>query len=122
MLYAGDKYSCYDDDDAGGDDAYNRKKKRRRKLGGEQCPDGEKFECYDDAGYTNVNQVSILCTCLNRAIHDDIHLIQHLHLSSTVHEVLCKDCNEDCYIQRHGIGFCPSLIGHTSSIRVYQFK
>lgn len=58
--YAGDKYSCYDDDDAGGDDAYNRKKKRRRKLGGEQCPDGEKFECYDDAGYTNVNQVSIL--------------------------------------------------------------
>ena len=35
---------------------YNRHR-RHRKLGGESSPDGEVFECYDDAGYTNVNQV-----------------------------------------------------------------
>lgn len=63
----GDKYtqdSCYDDDysanyySANYDDAnyYGRK------LGGEQCPDGDVFECYDDAGYTNVNQVSVCGT------------------------------------------------------------
>jgi hypothetical protein len=38
-------------------------------LGGESCPTGEKFECYDDAGYTNVNQVSVcvyiyMCVCV----------------------------------------------------------
>jgi len=27
-----------------------------RALGGESCPKGEAFECYDDAGYTSVNQ------------------------------------------------------------------
>lgn len=44
---AGTKYTSnyYNDD-------YNR-----RDLGGEQGPEGEVFECYDDAGYTNVNQV-----------------------------------------------------------------
>ena len=53
----GDKYtqdSCYDDD-------YNANY-YGRKLGGEQCPDGDVFECYDDAGYTNVNQVSVCGT------------------------------------------------------------
>ena len=34
-----------------GDDYYNR-----RELGGEYSAQGETFECYDDAGYTNVNQ------------------------------------------------------------------
>jgi hypothetical protein len=29
-----------------------------RNLGGEEAPNGDSFECYDDAGYTNVNQVS----------------------------------------------------------------
>ena len=32
-----------------------------RKLGGDYCPRGYPFECYDDAGYTSVNQVSFLC-------------------------------------------------------------
>ncbi|KAL7499869.1 hypothetical protein ACHAWT_008717 [Skeletonema menzelii] len=27
-----------------------------RQLGGEYCPKGDAFECYDDAGYTSVNQ------------------------------------------------------------------
>lgn len=29
-----------------------------RQLGGESSPKGNRFECYDDAGYTNVNQVN----------------------------------------------------------------
>ena len=53
----GDKYTqdnCYDDDYYANYD---------RRLGGEQCPAGDVFECYDDAGYTNVNQVSgTVCT------------------------------------------------------------
>lgn len=36
-----------------GDDYYNN---GRRELGGEYSAQGETFECYDDAGYTNVNQ------------------------------------------------------------------
>jgi hypothetical protein len=31
----------------------------RRELGGEGAPKGQRFECYDDAGYTNVNQVRV---------------------------------------------------------------
>ena len=42
-----------------GDDDCNDGDRRHRNLGGEACPTGEKFECYDDAGYTNVNQVSV---------------------------------------------------------------
>ena len=34
-----------------------RNRDRHRKLGGESSPTGDNFECYDDAGYTNVNQV-----------------------------------------------------------------
>jgi len=30
-----------------------------RQLGGESAPKGNRFECYDDAGYTSVNQVSV---------------------------------------------------------------
>lgn len=30
--------------------------RRQRKLGGEYSAEGDVFECYDDAGYTNVNQ------------------------------------------------------------------
>lgn len=41
----GTKYTQYDDYYNGG-----------RKLGGEYSPEGDIFECYDDAGYTNVNQ------------------------------------------------------------------
>lgn len=40
----GDKY--YGDDDGN----------NGRKLGGEYSAQGDVFECYDDAGYTNVNQ------------------------------------------------------------------
>jgi len=51
----GSKYT--DDDDGGnyynGDDYYNN---GRRQLGGEYSAQGDVFECYDDAGYTNVNQ------------------------------------------------------------------
>ncbi|KAL7554809.1 hypothetical protein ACHAWF_018358 [Thalassiosira exigua] len=46
-------------DDAAQDDANQRnrrKRKRKRKLGGEYSAQGDVFECYDDAGYTNVNQ------------------------------------------------------------------
>ena len=66
----GDAFECesnYDDayDDAynynygGNDDAYYqrvRKLDKKRKLGGEYCEAGA-YACYDDAGYTNVNQV-----------------------------------------------------------------
>jgi len=42
------------------DDYYNnynnRRRQRQRKLGGEYSAEGDIFECYDDAGYTNVNQ------------------------------------------------------------------
>jgi len=42
------------------DDYYNNyyynNRKRKRKLGGEYSAEGDVFECYDDAGYTNVNQ------------------------------------------------------------------
>jgi hypothetical protein len=59
----GDKYT--DDDDNGYNNGYyyyyyngNRKRGRdRRGLGGEYSAQGDVFECYDDAGYTNVNQV-----------------------------------------------------------------
>ena len=58
----GSKYynSCYDDDNAQGyDDQYNyNQRKKDRELGGEYCGKGQVFECYDNAGYTNVNQVS----------------------------------------------------------------
>lgn len=43
----------YTDDD---DDYYNNYYNNRRKLGGEYSAEGDIFECYDDAGYTNVNQ------------------------------------------------------------------
>lgn len=71
----GTKYT--DDDNYYNDDYYNRKRKQRQ-LGGEYSAQGERFECYDDAGYTNVNQVrarkkayyfcyleclSLLCVC-----------------------------------------------------------
>jgi hypothetical protein len=36
----------------------NNNNNKNRELGGESGPNGETFECYDDAGYTNVNQVS----------------------------------------------------------------
>ena len=78
--YDGSKYygACFDDgyyqnDDYNNNDDkaayynYNQKNNNNywwnngnRKLGqygGEYCPKGYMFECYDDAGYTNVNQV-----------------------------------------------------------------
>ena len=53
----GTKYTNDDDDDYYNkyyNNNYNNRK--GRKLGGESDPEGDKFECYDDAGYTNVNQ------------------------------------------------------------------
>ena len=49
----GTKYT--DDDD---DYYYYYYYYNNRNLGGEYSAQGELFECYDDAGYTNVNQVS----------------------------------------------------------------
>lgn len=50
----GDKYT---DDDDGGNYYYNGYYNNGgRKLGGEYSAQGDVFECYDDAGYTNVNQ------------------------------------------------------------------
>jgi len=56
----GTKYT-YDDDGYYYNGYYNnyynnRKNRRRRELGGEYSAEGDVFECYDDAGYTNVNQ------------------------------------------------------------------
>jgi len=78
-------------DDAAGDDAaanddayYNRVRKldKKRKLGGEYCETGA-YACYDDAGYTNVNQVcyrlcifSSLVYCLHRYLK--VTLLFHL--------------------------------------------
>jgi len=42
-------------------DAYGRK--LHGGGGGESDPTGEKFECHDDAGYTNVNQVRVIYVC-----------------------------------------------------------
>ena len=55
--YGGD--DAAGDDAAANDDAYYqrvRKLDKKRKLGGEYCEAGA-YACYDDAGYTNVNQV-----------------------------------------------------------------
>mmetsp|Transcript_7002 Transcript_7002/g.20311 ORF Transcript_7002/g.20311 Transcript_7002/m.20311 type:complete len:536 (-) Transcript_7002:1209-2816(-) len=46
--YWNNYYDNYYNDDGGNG--------RRRKLGGEYNAQGDVFECYDDAGYTNVNQ------------------------------------------------------------------
>ena len=43
------------------DDYYGRK--LQGGGGGESDPTGEKFECHDDAGYTNVNQVCVMHVC-----------------------------------------------------------
>ena len=69
----GTKYaaSCYDDDNYqyNYDDQYNYNQRNRkdirdrRELGGEYCAEGDIFECYDDAGYTGVNQVCRLIVC-----------------------------------------------------------
>jgi len=62
--------TCYDDgyynnDDNTDDKAayynaysnyYNNDDGNNRQLGGDYCPRGYAFECYDDAGYTSVNQ------------------------------------------------------------------
>lgn len=61
-VYAG---MCYDDGYYGGDDDknsyYNYYSNYNyvddQVAGGEHCPKGAKYECYDKAGYTNVNQV-----------------------------------------------------------------
>ena len=64
----GDDAYGNNDDDANNDDANHRRhrhRQRRRKLGDESCPTGQVFECYDDAGYTNVNQVSdLIIVCM----------------------------------------------------------
>jgi len=49
----GSKYIDNDDANYYYDDYYNN---GQRKLGGEYDAQGDIFECYDDAGYTNVNQ------------------------------------------------------------------
>ncbi|VEU40007.1 unnamed protein product [Pseudo-nitzschia multistriata] len=46
----------YTDDGYNYNGNYNYGYRRRRKLGGEYSAQGDIFECYDDAGYTNVNQ------------------------------------------------------------------
>ena len=94
----GDKYSCNDDD--GG-----------RRLGGEGCETGEAFSCYDDAGYTNVNQVRVVLFAVGCWLavwvvfiplinYLYIHLISLFPISFpqiqfTVYEVLCQDNHED---------------------------
>jgi len=54
-----------------GDDYYGR-----RELGGEYSAQGETFECYDDAGYTNVNQCMKFSakTTMNTATFRDLSL------------------------------------------------
>jgi len=94
----GDKYSCNDDDGGG------------RRLGGEGCETGEAFSCYDDAGYTNVNQVRVVF-CVWRCggwwwcfYHPPFikylypsHIIYYLfpRITIAVYEVLCQDNHED---------------------------
>ena len=94
-------------DDANNDDANRRRhhRQRRRKLGDESCPTGQVFECYDDAGYTNVNQVSGNSNSLYACLPFLTSLYPHakyLVSSFTVHEIQCQDCNEDGYIPRLG--------------------
>ena len=50
----GSKYLYNNDDYYGGN--YGNYNRERRNLGGEYSAQGDVFECYDDAGYTNVNQ------------------------------------------------------------------
>lgn len=56
----GSKYLADDDDNYYYKYYGNNYYGNRRKLGGESSANGETFECYDDAGYTNVNQVRCL--------------------------------------------------------------
>eukprot|EP00574_Skeletonema_japonicum_P003002 CAMPEP_0201719796 /NCGR_PEP_ID=MMETSP0593-20130828/4918_1 /ASSEMBLY_ACC=CAM_ASM_000672 /TAXON_ID=267983 /ORGANISM="Skeletonema japonicum, Strain CCMP2506" /LENGTH=598 /DNA_ID=CAMNT_0048210315 /DNA_START=217 /DNA_END=2013 /DNA_ORIENTATION=- len=50
----GDDANAYNDDGGGGRKLFGGQ--QQRQLGGEYCPKGCPFECYDDAGYTSVNQ------------------------------------------------------------------
>merc|ERR1719464_580193 len=53
--------------------------RRRRKLGGEYEAQGDVFECYDDAGYTNVNQCMKFSakTAMRTATFRDLSLGRH---------------------------------------------
>ena len=59
-----DDAGAYYNDDGNNDDGNNDDGNRIRKLGGEYNAQGDVFECYDDAGYTNVNQVRDLLSIL----------------------------------------------------------
>jgi len=68
----GTKYTDDDDDY----NYYNGYYNNRRKLGGEYSAEGDVFECYDDAGYTNVNQCMKFSakTVMNTATFRDLSL------------------------------------------------
>ena len=85
--------TCYDDgyynnDDNTDDKAayynaysnyYNNDDGNNRQLGGDYCPRGYAFECYDDAGYTSVNQVRRRIVPFSKL---DIH-VEHLSQHNT---------------------------------------
>eukprot|EP00804_Cyclotella_cryptica_P002572 CCRYP_010406-RA/>CCRYP_010406-RA protein AED:0.04 eAED:0.04 QI:451/1/1/1/1/1/3/884/508 len=70
----GTKY--YTDDDDG---YYDDGGRRKRKLGGNYKAQGDVFECYDDAGYTNVNQCMKFSakTVMKTATFRDLSLGMH---------------------------------------------
>ena len=93
--------------------------------GGESCPRGNKFECYDDAGYTSVNQVrrNVYYPVLpfnfqlNEVPLNTGNLSLPL-LRPSVHEVLCQDGDESCILPRY---LHSQLAGNTIEERFVRF-
>lgn len=115
----GEKYT---DDDAYYDDYwYNYYNGDGRKLGGEYSAQGDKFECYDDAGYTNVNQVSEgTAFRKSRFVFPNLNPYTCTYLSSTVYEILGQDSDGDCHFPRHVVGSISELLSRVSSRRLLQ--
>ena len=142
--YQNGQYYYYGDDGNNNDDGNNgddgnagrrlmNRKARSRKLGGEYAAEGDVFECYDDAGYTNVNQVRLflffVCYCNNICVVNitcdkETNILTVLvsslkNIGCPVHEVLCQDRNENGYIPRPVPGKAPGVISRVPSVGLF---
>lgn len=87
----------------------------RRKLGGEYDAEGDVFECYDDAGYTNVNQCMKFSakTVMKTATFRDLHMGRTQ--ATLVEYPLSGFFSEADHYSRNTLGnigtyFCVSLV------------
>lgn len=85
------------------DGGYGYNDDAARRLGGDYEAQGEIFECYDDAGYTNVNQVSF-CELQPLFPSDSRALLLVVLLLYQVHEILRQNVYANRYFPRHVTG------------------